>query len=138
MDNNLYLHKTHISSECIYVEIENDFIYYDEDGEPLYDNYFFTCNSHYDDVQPIQVEKLIERLQFMKDNGANYVTLFFHEDHQEYEIDSFLIKKSSDEEIKYYLEGKLKMTKHSKDSILERHKKELEDFERYNICPPEA
>lgn len=138
MDNNLYLHKTLISEENLYVSIEDDFGFSDENGDELYDDYIFTCNRTYSGVQPISIGRVIHSLQVAKNKGANYVTLVFHEDHQEYEIESFYIKKSSEDEIKYFNEEKQKIAKDSKDSILKRHQKELEDFERYNKCPPEA
>jgi len=138
MGKNLYLHKTLISKEDLYVSIEDDFGFFDENGDELYDDYIFTCKSTYSDIQPINIDRIIHSLQVAQNNGANYVTLFFHEDHQEYEIESFLIKKSSEDEIEYFNEEKRKNTKHTKDSILKRHKKELEDFERLYGCPPEA
>lgn len=92
MGKNLYLHKTLISKEDLYVSIEDDFGFFDENGDELYDDYIFTCKSTYSDIQPINIDRIIHSLQVAQNNGANYVTLFFHEDHQEYEIESFLIK----------------------------------------------
>ena len=67
------------------------------------------------DSEPILIDRLINILQELKNNGANYVQLEENCDHQGYDIEGFQIRLATTEEIENY---------YNKDKILEKSKKQ--------------
>ena len=67
------------------------------------------------DSEPILIDRLINILQELKNNGANYVQLEENCDHQGYDIEGFQIRLATPEEIENY---------YNKDKILEKSKKQ--------------
>ena len=71
-------------------EMENDYpqtIYAGDNG-----NYSGEC-------APIKIDEMIETLQSMKSDGANYVEIGYHTDHYSYLINALHIRKATPEEI---------------------------------------
>lgn len=66
------------------------------------------------DSEPILIDRLINILKELKNNGANYVQLEENCDHQGYDIEGFQIRLATPEEIENY---------HNKDKILEEEEK---------------
>ena len=67
---------------------------------------------------------MIKPLQDMKDKGANYVSLNYHEGHIGYQISGYLIRESTTEEIQNY-EFK-RMSKENKDKKIQELQKEIQ------------
>jgi hypothetical protein len=66
------------------------------------------------DSEPILIDRLINILKELKNNGANYVQLEENCDNQGYDIEGFQIRLATPEEIENY---------HNKDKILEEEEK---------------
>lgn len=56
------------------------------------------------DVEPIEIDKLIKHLNKIKEEGANYVGIHYHEDHIGYVIGGYSVSLSTEEEISEYNE----------------------------------
>ena len=76
---------------------------------------------------PIKIDTIIDRLEYMKKNGANYISINYESNNYAYNIDSYEIYASSESEIKAHLDDKqAKQEKYNKMLIdLERLKKEI-------------
>ena len=70
------------------------------------------------DGHVIDIDKMINTLQNIKNKGSNYVSLNYHEDHIGYEISGYSIKKSTPEEIQNY-EFELMTERERRNKIME-------------------
>jgi len=100
-------------------DIKNLFNVPFEDDEEDYNEIHEIGSKYYNPIA--NIDDAIKALQEAKEKGANFVSIWSHEDHQEIRIESFLIEKLSDEEL---LEHKKK--EEEKKSLLEKKKEEEE------------
>ena len=70
--------------------------------------------------EPIDIDKLINYLNSIKEKGANYAGIDFHCDHQSYIIGGYSIRFSDDKEISEYQEIEQK-EKEKQEKILKLH-----------------
>lgn len=82
----------------------------------------------YHDAQPVKIDELITDLIKLKSEGANYVTLDFHEDHQELEVTGFTIRLATDAEIDEHYAGRERDEKKVLESKIQKLEKELADL----------
>ena len=123
MDNqNIYVTKTLIGNDN---QSELDFVLYDDFGFS-YDthdqfNEIEKCKGYYADATPIKIDDMIKILQSLKEKGATHVQLEDHCDHHGYDISSFEIRLSTQEEIDEY-ESKRKAEMEKRQRVLELQK----------------
>jgi hypothetical protein len=60
----------------------------------------------YTEAHIINIDSIVNELQNLKANGATHVAIDYHVDHIGYNISSFLVRESTDEEINSYLTKK--------------------------------
>lgn len=60
----------------------------------------------YIEAHIINIDTIVNELQNLKANGATHVAIDYHVDHIGYDISSFLVRESTDEEINNYLTKK--------------------------------
>jgi ribonuclease HI len=90
-----------------------------EDDEEEYNEVHEIGTKYYNPIA--NIDDAIKALQDAKKEGANFVCIWSHEDHQEIHIESFLIEKLSDEELL-----KHKQKEEEEKSLLEKRKEEEE------------
>ena len=66
------------------------------------DNHRFEVLNDNSQQYHISIDEVIFYLQKLKQQGANFVEINYHTDHQEYEFTGYLLQKSSKEEIEKY------------------------------------
>ena len=85
---------------------------------------------HYNrDGCPLQIDRLISKLEEFKKKGANYVSLEYHEDHIGYPMEALNISQSTTEEIEK-LEGKESKKKKIEKEYNDQIKKLSEEAKR--------
>lgn len=103
--NKFYIHTEPIHISNIETTIDYDFGYLDAHGDEHYDMYVNT-NIRKDYYIPsfelISIDILIEKLNYVKNRGANYVALGFNEDHNEYDFSAYDVHLSTPHEIETY------------------------------------
>jgi predicted metallo-beta-lactamase superfamily hydrolase len=123
MSNNIYVTKTAIAE----VEVsEIDFLFNTKFGfdYDTHDDIVTIENGQFaSDSYPIEIDKMIEILQSIKEKGANYVELNYHCDHIGYEVFGFDIRTSTPEEIAIYTDKKL--SKKAKEDRINELLKEI-------------
>lgn len=108
--DNVYINKNHIENMSISelnFDLHDEFGFeYDDKG----DNQFVEIQNkrYYTEADPIHIDKLIEKLQKLKKNGATHVEIESNCDHHGYDISSYKIELSTEEDIKNYIEQKNK------------------------------
>lgn len=111
----VYITKKHISNKNqpeLDFELQNEFGFsYDE-----YDEFVEIQKGHGSaDSHPINIDKMIEILKSLKNEGCSHVQIEYHPDHIGYDISGFDLKLSNTDDIELYerkrLERKLKSQK---------------------------
>lgn len=98
-------------------EEENGFDY------ESYESYEEIGDVNQSDAGLVNLDKLINTLQLLKEKGANYVACDWHCDHVELDVYGFNFKPSTDSEIKIVEDAILA----KKELLKQRQIKELED-----------
>lgn len=89
----------------------------------LYDTTDIIGKRVYLDAGLVSIDKMIEKLQEMKQAGANYASIDWHCDHQEYDIYGIQYDKASDEEVEEHkanIEKRKEAKKNSEIAELEK------------------
>lgn len=110
---------------CIEAQAEKDF---GLDYEVHADYEYINKTKFYHDAQPVRIDELIEVLQKLKNEGANYAECDFHGDHQELEVTGFTIRLATDAEIDEHYAGREKAEKKVLESKIQKLEKELADL----------
>jgi len=84
---------------------------YDEDEDDVWKSLVFVKNNSKIKNTPIHIDKLISALNTLKELGSNYVSLFYHTDHDGYEIEGHKIEYATEDEIAEYEDKVKKMNK---------------------------
>jgi hypothetical protein len=123
---NIYVTKTIIKNESIE---ELDFVLYDEFGFDYEntDQFIEIQSKHgYANADPIKIDELISILQELKNNGATHIEIEANCDHHGYDMTSYKIELSSDDDIKEYEEKRnLEIQKRNKIKELQEQIKTL-------------
>jgi hypothetical protein len=134
MKNSVYVTKTLIANED---QSELDFELYDEFGFSYEENSRFNTivksNEYYANANPIRIDRMIEILQRLKDNGSTHVQIEDHCDHHGYEISGFEIRLSTQEEITEY-DNKMNRKKNTENKISELKNqidRLVEEYQKY-------
>jgi len=92
-----------LKTEQFYVEPENDCGFnWDSD-----DRYEVIQEVNYLDGGMVSIENMRKALDEFEKQGANYVNVDFHCDHNEVEVTGVIFRKSTQEEVDFYLKEKL-------------------------------
>ncbi len=111
----IYVTKTLIKSKS---ETELDFVNREIFGWEDWDkqDYIEIEKNYTDDGQePIEIDKMIEMLQGMKDLGSTHANIYYHVDHHGYYVSGIEMRKSSQEEISKFIEKKKEIKKLDKE-----------------------
>ncbi len=127
--NKFYIHTEPIHSSNIESTIDYDFGYFDSNCDTDYDMYVNT-NLRKDYYIPsfefIKIDTLIQKLNYVKHIGANYVALGFNEDHNEYDFSAYNVHLSTPDEIETY-NNSFKDKKVKSKKLLEDKIRKLQD-----------
>jgi len=86
----------HINSEELPNEMRVDILGRNYDDDP-YDEIYLGNAAHLND--PIKIDVLRKYLDQLEERGANYVSIDFHTDHQELELDGMFVGLATQQEI---------------------------------------
>ena len=118
-------HVKHIYSEYLPGEITSDVIpNYDDNTE--YDEIFDNKTKYLND--PIKIDTLRKYLDELESLGANYVSILYHTDHNEYELDGVEVRLATEEEIKIEKDKEKQFQIDFINKELERFKKDTEAY----------
>jgi len=126
-DKNVYVTKT-LVEKTEFSELDFD----------LYDEFRFSCDEDndfieiekgrgYADTYPIKIEKLIEKLQSLKEKGSTHVELSYLCDHIGYNIDGYKMELSNNKDISdYKIKNKFERDKYEKIKKLQDEIRQIE------------
>ena len=89
----IFIPTVHINTEDLMSLVEADILDHDYEHNEIYEGNTNQVND------PIKIDDLITILNGLKDEGSNYVSIDFHHDHREYELDGQIIRLATQEEI---------------------------------------
>jgi hypothetical protein len=82
------------------------------------------------DGHPINIDRLINTLQGLKENGATHVEMEYHCDHISYPIHGYKLTKSTDEEVTEFTNKQAEKNAEKIKKEKERLEKELEKLSK--------
>lgn len=102
--------------------------------EPDYDDYdkiIISGDGSYErESEPIHIDAVIKALEKLKSDGANYVEIMYHCDHHGYVFNGAHIKKATPEEIKEYINSKIRNNFQEKVNKAIKLQKELDELNK--------
>ena len=115
----------HINSEDLPSELNGDILgNYDDECKEIYDG----NTAHLND--PIKIDVLRKYLDQLEEAGANYVSIDFHTDHRELELDGIFVGIATPEEVIFHEQkDKEFQIKFTKDRIKD-YEKSLTQFQK--------
>jgi hypothetical protein len=109
-----------------------DFVLHDEfgidhDNNQQYEIIEIGNSSSYGYI--VNISKMIEKLQHLKEKGATHIEMDYNEDHIGYDISAFEVRTSTEEEILNFEKAKkAREDKDRKRAELQRQLRELDDI----------
>ena len=111
-----------LKTEQFYVEPEND-CGFNWDGN---DSYEVIQEVNYLDGGMVSIENMRKALDEFEKQGANYVNVDFHCDHNEVEVTGVIFRKSTQEEIDAYIKEELAQKEAKKEKEIARLQAEID------------
>lgn len=94
----------------------------------VYDTSDVISKRIYLDAGLVSIDKMIEKLQEMKQAGANYASIDWHCDHQEYDIYGIQYDRASDEEVEEHKANIEKRKEAKKNAEIAELEKKLQSL----------
>ena len=78
----------------------------------------------------VKIDILIDSLKKLKEMGANYVSIDFNEDHQDYKVEGYEFRHATQEEKDQWESKLLSEETRKKEQLIEQYKQKIKELEK--------